>query len=62
MYMTKKEKLGLDLIYGHAGKRRVYETYLKSNPEMAQKYLSFIAKNTDAQYIKWDGVKNRFKA
>ncbi|MFU8844046.1 MAG: hypothetical protein ACNA7V_09595 [Bacteroidales bacterium] len=60
--MTKKEKLGLDLIYGHAGKRRVYETYLKSNPEMAQKYLSFIAKNTDAQYIKWDGVKNRFKA
>jgi hypothetical protein len=62
MFMTKKEKLGLDLIYGHAGKRRVYETYLKSNPEMAQKYLSFIAKNTDAQYIKWDGVKNRFKA
>jgi hypothetical protein len=62
MFMTKKEKLGLDLIYGHAGKRRVYETYLKSNPEMAQKYLSFIAKNTDAQYIKWDGVNNRFKA
>jgi hypothetical protein len=62
MYMTKKEKLGLDLIYGHAGKRRVYETYLKSNPEMAQKYLSFISKNTDAQYIKWDEVNNRFKA
>ena len=60
--MTKKEKVGLDLIYGHAGKRRVYETYLKSNPEMAKKYLEFISKNTAAQYIKWDGIKKKFKA
>ncbi|HPE55937.1 MAG TPA: hypothetical protein P5514_07435 [Bacteroidales bacterium] len=60
--MTKKEKIGLDLIYSHAGKRRVYETYLKSNPEMAQKYLEFISKNTAAQYIKWDGIKKKFKA
>ena len=60
--MTKKEKIGLDLIYSHAGKRRVYETYLKSNPEMAQKYLEFISKNNMAQYIKWDGIKKKFKA
>lgn len=60
--MTKKEKIGLDLIYSHAGKRRVYETYLKTNPEMAQKYLEFISKNQDIHYIKWDGLKKKFKA
>ncbi len=60
--MTKKEKVGLNLIYSHAGKRRVYETYLKTNPEMAEKYLQFIAKHQAAQYIKWDGVKKKFKA
>ena len=60
--MTKKEKVGLNLIYSHAGKRRVYETYLKTNPEMAAKYLEFISKNQAIQYIKWDGVKMKFKA
>lgn len=60
--MTKKEKLGLNLIYSHAGRTKVYETYLKVNPEMAQKYLQFIARNQAVQYIKWDGVKKTFKA
>ncbi|MCD4698269.1 MAG: hypothetical protein K8S16_18745 [Bacteroidales bacterium] len=60
--MTKKEKVGLDMIYSHAGKRRVYETYLKTNPEMAQKYLDFISTHQAVQYIKWDGVKQKFKA
>jgi len=60
--MTKKEKVGLDLIYSHAGKCRVYETYLKTNPEMAQKYLQFISTNNEAQYIKWNGVKKQFSA
>jgi hypothetical protein len=50
--MTKKEKIGLDLIYGHAGKRLVYETYKRTNPEMAQKYLEFVANNQAIQYIK----------
>jgi hypothetical protein len=59
--MTKKEKMGLDLIYSHAGKTRVYETYKKTNPEMAQKYLEFIAKNQSVQYIKWDDVNKKFK-
>ena len=40
--MTKKEKVGLNLIYSHAGRQRVYETYLKVNPEMVnQKTLLF---------------------
>ena len=50
------------MIYSHAGRQRVYETYLKVNPEMAQKYLQFIAKNQSVQYIKWDGVKKKFKS
>jgi hypothetical protein len=32
------------------------------NPEMAQKYLQFIAKNQAVQYIKWDGVKKKQQA
>jgi hypothetical protein len=32
--MTKKEKIGLDLIYGNAGKRLVYEKYKNTNPEI----------------------------
>jgi hypothetical protein len=62
MNMTKKEKVGLDLIYGHAGKRLVYETYKRTNPEMAQKYLEFVANNQAIQYIKWDDSKKKFKA
>ena len=60
--MTKKEKAGLNLIYSHSGKKRVYETYKQSNPGMAQKYLEFIAKNQDAQYIKWNDSKKQFTA
>ncbi|MCD4681953.1 MAG: hypothetical protein K8R86_01610 [Bacteroidales bacterium] len=60
--MTKKEKVGLNLIYSHSGRRRVYETYKKTNPEMAQKYLEFIAKNQAVQYIKWNDHKKKFTA
>ncbi|MBN2175189.1 MAG: hypothetical protein JW731_13725 [Bacteroidales bacterium] len=60
--MTKKEKVGLNLIYSHAGKRRVYETYKQTNPEMAQKYLEFVAKNQAVQYIRWDDIKKKFTA
>ncbi len=58
--MTKKEQQGLSIINGHVGKKRVYETYKQSNPEMAQKYLEFISKNNDAQYIKWNTAKKKF--
>ncbi len=58
--MTKKEQSGLGIINGHLGKRRVYETYKSSNPEMAQKYLEFISNNQGAQYIKWDDSKKKF--
>lgn len=61
--MTQKEEnVGLSLINSHAGKRRVYETYKRTNPEMAQKYLEFVAKNQSIQYIKWDDHKKKFKA
>jgi len=60
--MTKKEKAGMNLINGHSGKKRVYETYMQTNPDMAQKYLEFIAKNQDAQYIKWNNTKKQFSA
>ena len=58
--MTKREQRGINVINSHLGKRRVYNTYKKSNPEMAEKYLDFISKNTDAQYIKWELDKQRF--
>jgi hypothetical protein len=57
-----EEKVGLSLINSHAGKRRVYETYKRTNPEMAQKYLEFVAKNQAIQYIKWDDHRKKFKA
>jgi hypothetical protein len=58
--MTKKEQQGLNIIYGHAGKRQVYETFKRNDPELAQKYLEFISKNQTAIYIKWDAQKKKF--
>lgn len=59
--MTKKqEQAGLKIINSHRGKKIVYETYLESNPPMAEKYLEFIAKHQGAQYISWDERKSRF--
>ena len=55
-----KEKKALKVINAHRGKRIVYETYQESRPDVAQKYLEFIAKNEDATYIKWDEVKQKF--
>ena len=59
---TKKERTALKVIYSHAGKRVVYETYLRIQPKMAQKYLQFIAKNPWELYIKWDNKRERFVA
>lgn len=56
----KKEAKALKVINGHRGKKIVYETYQETRPEMAQKYLEFIAKNEDATYIKWNEVKQKF--
>ncbi len=57
---SKKMERALKQINAHRGKKIVYETYQESNPEMAKKYLEFIAKNEDATYIKWDAIKQRF--
>ena len=56
-----KEK-GLQVVNGHKGKQKVYETYLKKSPKMADEYLKFVAKNTEAVYISWDEDKQRFVA
>ena len=60
--LTKKEKTALKVIYSHAGKRFVYETYSRTSPEMARKYLIFVSKNLWAVYFKWDKEKKRFVA
>lgn len=51
---------GLKVINGHKGKRKVYETYQQTNPEMAEEYLKFNSKQPDAVYISWDQEKKRF--
>ncbi len=60
--LTKKEKTALKVIYSHAGKRFVYESYSKTQPEMAKKYLIFVSKNPYVLYFKWDEGKQRFVA
>ena len=57
---TKEERLFEDLD-SHAGKRLVYDTYSRTNPEMAQKYLEQLAKGEIIGYIRWDDAKKKFK-
>jgi hypothetical protein len=56
----KREASALKIINGHRTKKIVYETYLETKPEMAQKYLEFFAKNGDATYLKWNNSKQMF--
>ena len=58
--MTKKELRGLKEINSHSGKKKVYDVYKKTNPDMADKYLNFVSKNTGVQYISWNSKKNKF--
>jgi len=60
MEISKKEQKGLAVISGHAGKRIVFESYLKTNPPMAMKYLKYISENPYARYVKWDAIHQRF--
>lgn len=43
--LTEEEKVALKIIYNDEKRSSVFEAYLLINPEMAQKYLSFISKN-----------------
>jgi len=56
------EKVAMEVINGHSGKRKVYQTYMRLNPVMAEKYARFISKNRFAMYISWDKERNRFVA
>lgn len=60
--ITKRERKALKVIYSHRGKRMVYETYLRTEPEMAEKYVKFISKNPWIVYIKWDDKRQKFVA
>ena len=60
--MTAKDRTALKVIYSHAGKRRVFETYQATNPQMAKKYLECIGRNPWAMYIRWDKDKGEFVA
>lgn len=60
--LSKRERSALKIIYSHAGKRFVYETYSKTVPEMAYKYLAFVSKNPWEIYIKWDEKRKMFVA
>ncbi len=62
LYNRKDRKTkGLDIINSHFGKKRVYESYLKENPVVAEKYLRFVASHTNAIYITWDREHQCFK-
>lgn len=54
------EQKGMNVIEKHPGKMKVYLTYLKLNPEMAEKYLRFLSRNRDALYIRWNDQKQCF--
>ena len=58
--ISKKEQKGLAVIIGHPGKRIVFESYLKTDPQMAIKYLKFISENSSIRYVKYDAVKQKF--
>ncbi len=58
--MNRKEQRALAIIRSHIGKERVYEFYKKTNPSLADQYLSFIGRNPDAQYIRWNTDKDEF--
>jgi hypothetical protein len=60
--MKDREQTALNVIKRHKGKRIVYETYKRKNPDMAEKYLDFIAHNRNAVYISWDKQRKRFVA
>ncbi|MBN1337794.1 MAG: hypothetical protein JXA03_00645 [Bacteroidales bacterium] len=62
MKVNKIAKKGLDEINKHKGKKLTYETYMKVDPEIAQKYVEFVGTHLGVQYIRWDTEKKRFVA
>lgn len=52
---------GLEVINSHFGKKRTYETFLRIDPSVAEKYLRFISRNSNATYIQWDRSIQNFR-
>lgn len=59
---SDREQAALKVINRHKGKRIVYETYKRRDPDMAAKYINFIARHRNAMYISWDKERKRFVA
>ena len=51
---------GMEVINRHIGKKLAYLTFLKTNPTLAEKYLEFLSKNSNATYIYWDKQRQCF--
>jgi hypothetical protein len=60
--IKSREQVAMKVINSHKGKRLVYETYKRKDPDMAEKYMKFIMRNRDAMYISWDKQRKRFVA
>jgi len=60
MKLSRREQKALVVINSHTGKRKVFETYISENPQMAEKYLKFISVNPLARYVKWDSDRKKF--
>ena len=60
MDLSRKEQRALLVISSHVGKRAVFESYLETNPALAEKYLKFISNNPGARYVKWNADKQKF--
>ena len=58
--LSRKEKRGLRVILGHAGKKKVFGSYVQTNPEIARKYLDFVADHSWVRYCHWDAINKKF--
>ena len=58
--LSQRERKGLKIIKGHAGKEAVFTSYLKTNPKMAMKYLNFISKNAWVRYVVYNATHQKF--
>lgn len=56
---SREEALGI--IDKHPAKRKIYNDLLKkSEDEKAEKYVEFIRKNPDVNYVNWDDKKGKW--
>jgi len=57
---AKKKEDTIKAILAHPAQSKVYNDYLKNNPERAEKMVTFLIKNPGTKYFQWDDKKNDF--